>query len=301
MGTESIELLKEFNAKQMQFPASFQQKLDGVPTRILRIDGKSVPITRQNEVLTSIPHILPYANMLLRDGGSIVGELYIDGMPFKDISGRVRKNLRDDTLKLHIFDADISGQPEFSYELRRKAVALLLDKLADHTGMSRADLPIQLIPGHTVYSEAEALESFDALMLAKPDAEGAVLHSLAKTFQPGKRCWGTQRLKPVPTIDLRVIGFEEAVNAKTGDGIGMVGRINVEFTRLHNGTPRMAHIGVGPGTLPHKERKSLWAAWACGKFKPKIAEVKYMRDDTYEALRQPTFFRWRPDKGVANA
>jgi ATP-dependent DNA ligase len=160
--------------------------------------------------------------------------------------------------------------------------------------MAPIDLPIPLIPGHVVYTEAEANESFEQLMQLKPEAEGAVLHTLDKPFQPGKRCWGTQRMKPVPTIDLKVIGFEEAVHGASGNPNGMVGRINVEFTRLHNGTPRMAHIGVGPGTLTHKERTQIWNNQK--KFHGRIAEVRYMRDDTYEALRQPTFLRWRDDK-----
>jgi len=294
MGTETIELLKEFNWKKLAGPASFQEKLDGVPTRIIRVAGHSVPYTRQGEVLKSIPHILPYSNLLCMEGGSITGELYIPGMPFKDISGHVRRHLRNDKLTLYIFDADVTNNPGLSYEIRRGQVQSLLAKLAEHCGMAPTDLPIQLIPGHTVHTEADANESFDQLMLAKPDAEGAVLHQLDKTFQPGKRCWGTQRLKPVPTIDLRVIGFEEAVNGKSGHGIGMVGRINCEFTRLHNGTPRMAHIGVGPGTLTHVERSLIWKRQK--NYEGRIAEVKYMRDDTYEALRQPTFFRWRDDK-----
>lgn len=298
MSDETIELLKSYDWKKLDGPASFQEKLDGVPVRITRTGNKSIPCTRQGEAVTSIDHIIPYAHAILGEGGSIVGELYIPGVAFKDISGRVRKDKPDKELRLYIFDADIRNMPTISYETRRYDVVNLLNKLSEHLGVARADMPIQLIPGHVVYTQADVDESFAQLMALKPDAEGAVLHSMAKPFQPGKRCWGTQRLKPVPTIDVRVVGFEEAVSAKTGEGIGMVGRINVEFTRLHNGTPRMAHVGVGPGTLTHPERKAIWANPR--KYTGKIAEVKYMRDDTYEALRQPTFFRWRDDKTVPN-
>ena len=290
----TIELLKEFNWKKINGPASFQEKLDGVPVRIIRQDGHSVPYTRQGEKIVSIPHILPYSDRLLREGGSIIGELYIPGVPFKDISGRVRKQKPDRDLKLYLFDADITNNPTLRYDVRRNQIQTLLGKLASFLGMAPADMPIQLIPGHTVYTEAEAEESFNQLMTLKPDAEGAVLHSLDKGFQPGKRCWGTQRLKPVPTIDLRVVGFEEAVSGKTGNGLGMTGRINCEFTRLHNGQPRTAIIGIGPGTMTHTERGITWIRQK--QYIGKIAEVKYMRDDTYEALRQPTFFRWRDDK-----
>lgn len=294
MGTASIELVKEFKWKNMEGPASFQQKLDGVPTRIMRTDGKAVPLTRQNEVLRSIPHITAYAEKMIYEGGSIVGELHIDGMPFKDISGHVRAHTKNEQLKLHIFDGDVSPDSGLDYETRRAQIARLLEKLADYCGMSLADLPIQMIPHHVVYTEAEALESFDQLMLAQPNAEGAVLHSMTKKFQPGKRGWGTQRIKPVPTIDLKVVGFVEAVSGATGEGIQQIGRIEVEFTRLHNGKPRTAVIGVGPGSLTHLERAMIFRRPS--SYIGKIAEVKYMRDDTYEALRQPTFLRWRDDK-----
>jgi len=293
MANETIELLKEFNWTMMYGPAGFQEKLDGVPTRIIRRGTEVVALTRQGERITSIPHILPHALLLLQDGGSIIGELYIQGKPFKDISGAVRKDKRNDDLKLYVFDADIRAVPTLHYETRREAVNGLLDKLATYLGRHRDDLPIQLIPQHVVYTEAEALESFDQLMKLKPNAEGAVLHRLTKCFEPGKRCWGTQRLKPVPAIDLKVVGFEEAVS-KAGKPLGMVGRIEVEFTRLHNGTPRMAHIGVGPGCLTHAERIAIWRSKS--KYIGRIAEVRYMRDETYEALRQPTFLRWRLDK-----
>lgn len=298
MSNETIELLKSYDWKKLDGPASFQEKLDGVPVRIVRTDGKAVPYTRQGEVVTSIPHILPYADKILREGGSVMGELYIPGVPFKDISGMVRKDQLERRLKLYVFDADVLGIPTSSYEFRRKAVVQLLGKLSEHLGVSLADLPIQMIPGHTVYTEAGVEESFNQLMALKPDAEGAVLHSMAKPFQPGKRCWGTQRMKPVPTIDLRVVGFEEAVSGKTGEGLKMVGRINCEFTRLHNGTARMQHIGIGPGTLSHVERGIIWLRQK--QYEGKIAEIKYMRDATYEALRQPTFFRWRDDKTRPN-
>lgn len=293
MSDETIELAKNFDFKKLDMPAMFQEKLDGVPVRIIRQDGKAVPYTRQGEVLKSIPHILPYVAMMTREGGSITGELYIEGMPFKDLSGHVRRFCRNDKLVMHIFDADVTNNPGLSYEVRRMQVHGMIQKLADYTGLGKENLPIRMIPGHIVSSLTEIEESFEALMSQKPKAEGAFLHSLSKPFQPGKRCWGSQRMKPVPTIDLKVINFLEA-RKPTGEGLGMVGRIEVEFTRLHNGTPRMTHIGIGPGAMDHATRKKVWNRQK--QYLGKIIEVKYMRDDTYEALRQPTFVRFREDK-----
>jgi ATP-dependent DNA ligase len=161
------------------------------------------------------------------------------------------------------------------------------------------DLCIRIMPAVNVYTQEEAEAAHDAFMLNNPDAEGSVLHSWYKVFQPGKRCWGTQRMKPVPTIDLMVVGFEEAHSAD-GAPLGMVGRINAELTTLVPTTMGMQNkaevIGVGPGALNHTERKNLWRMWKKGQFTPRIAEIRYMRDESYDALRQPTFKQWRDDK-----
>jgi ATP-dependent DNA ligase len=131
-----------------------------------------------------------------------------------------------------------------------------------------------------------------------PKAEGAVLHAYGKQWNPGKRCWGTQKLKGEPTIDLRVVGFEEAVS-EAGEPKGMVGRINVELARA-DGTVEI--VGVGPGKLTHEERFHLWRTRNSTKVEDMnlIAEIKYMPDATYGKLRQPTFQQWRPDKTEAD-
>jgi hypothetical protein len=65
----------------------------------------------------------------------------------------------------------------------------------------------------------------------------------------------------------------------------MVGRIIADF----HGT----EIGVGPGKLSHAERRKLWVN---REHNHGVATIKYKRDDSYTALRQPTFQHWRPEK-----
>jgi ATP-dependent DNA ligase len=155
------------------------------------------------------------------------------------------------------------------------------------------------MPVVNVHTQEEAEAVHDSFMLNNPDAEGNVLHSWYKVFQPGKRCWGTQRMKPVPTIDLMIVGFEEAHSAD-GNPLGMVGRVLAEYNTMGFDAEGAVHnyqiIGVGPGALNHTERKNLWRMYKQGKFAPRIAEIRYMRDDSYDALRQPTFKQWRDDK-----
>lgn len=297
MSGESIELLKNYDPKKMQWPALHQQKIDGVPVRINKEAGKVTSISRQNEPIRSIAHIERFADVLLRNGESLIMELYIHGKPFKEISGLVRAHKQCQALLGYVFDFNFPTSFDQTYATRRSEIALRISSALEWSNSNGADTIIRMIPSTLCYSSKDADEAHEALMLANPDAEGSVLHSKSKLFQPGKRCWGTQRMKPVPTIDLLVVGFEEAISAETGLGLGMVGRINADYNMVDplNGQLVLT-IGIGPGALNHTERKELWRMWKKGQYTPRIAEIRYMRDDSYDALRQPTFKCWRDDK-----
>lgn len=300
---ESIELYKPWTPHRAEFPMFVGQKLDGVPVRIRKMGGKHVfAYSRQNEVITSIPHITPYISRMLLDGGSITGELYIEGMPFKDISGLVRqKKPSVDTGKLilHVFEADIRGKPEMPYVDRMRDFRGVLDALATATGKALSDLPCREIRMIECFDPASVERAFDLIMQTNPNAEGAVAHYSGKDFQPGVRRYTGMKLKPEPTIDLLIVGFEEAVD-KFKNPKDMVGRVIAQLTTMTKDGPKTEETGVGPGALTHAERKVLWAKFRSGKFTPRLAEVKYMKDDTYDGLRQPTFVRWRDDKQTAD-
>jgi ATP-dependent DNA ligase len=295
MAGETIELLKNYEPSKMQWPAMHQQKIDGVPTRVIKQQGEVRSYTRQGERLTSIPHIEQLCSVLLLDGESVVMELHIAGKSFKEISGLVRRHAACRDLVGWIFDADTLHGASAPWATRVRSIVQRLINLAAKAGTPPDGLACRLLPGSKVYSAEEAEAAHEALMIANPDAEGSVLHSLQKTFQPGKRCWGTQRMKPVPTIDLRVVGFEEAIS-ENGTPLKMVGRINAEFTKMLGHKPCTEIIGIGPGALNHSQRKDLWALYKSGNYTPRIAEIRYMRDNSYDALRQPTFKQWRDDK-----
>jgi ATP-dependent DNA ligase len=298
MANETIELLKNYEPSKMHWAAMLQPKLDGVPVRVFKsIDNKMTALTRQGERVTSIPHILQFASTLLQPGESMVMELHIAGKPFKEISGRVRRIIACSELVGWVFDFADHGALLNTYFHRYAMIKKRIEQSAAFAQCKLEDLCIRIMPAVNVYTQEEAEAAHDAFMLNNPDAEGSVLHSWYKVFQPGKRCWGTQRMKPVPTIDLMVVGFEEAHSAD-GAPLGMVGRINADFNYVDplNGSYQLGIIGIGPGALNHTERKNLWRMYKQGKFAPRIAEIRYMRDDSYDALRQPTFKQWRDDK-----
>ena len=60
-------------------------------------------------------------------------------------------------------------------------------------------------------------------------------------------------------------------------------------------------IGIGPGRLTHAERIELWVHSQTGMFNKRMAQIKYKADDSYDALRQPTFQFWRDEKDEPDA
>lgn len=282
MGNTTIMLAKDWEPKKF-VPGSFvSQKLDGVPIKLRRENRYHV--TRQGETLKSIEHVLDaLADMtMLPETCDVVGELYIPGQYFKDISGMVRSHDPQPQLQLYLYDY-LSDEP---YDVRYERMLSLpntniIKSVYDlPNGLKGIDQAFSLDEINQAIKWADNRENIEGIVIRPP-------HSLVEPA--GTRSWGLMRYKPTPTLDLTVHSFEEAVS-KDNEPLGMVGRINVWY----NGQV----TGCGPGKLTHKERKEIWDAQ--NQWIGTIAEVQYMRDPSYEGLRQPTFQRWRPDKDTSD-
>lgn len=297
--TKTIELAQpEYRPDKMVYPAAVSLKLDGVPGNFL---STRLPKTRQDTDITSVAHIQNFFVKHFPKGVGIVGELYDPDLKFKVIGGQVRDTKQQHTnLKLHVFDLFVPDNPSAIFEHRTEALRLVLEDTAGNLGKQLSDLPIIRIPQIIVQNEEEAREAHDAIMAANPDAEGTMLASLSRVWTAGKRLWTLQKCKPEPTIDIEIIGFNEATNDE-GVGLNRVGRLIGKLNRVDaKGVQTYSQTGVGPGRLTHKEAKALWADYKAGRYRPRIAEVKYMPDNSYDALRQGTFQRWRDDKSEAD-
>lgn len=309
MVAEPMELAKNYDPKHADkfLPGYMQVKYDGVPLTFIRPDGddKVITLTRQNEEAKSVPHLLEQAKVILPriKGASFTAECLVPGRSFKESSGIIRRQTPDaETAQAigFIFDANLEGHHKETYYIRitqiEKAVPIV--KMAFDLHNPDKQFPFVVAP----YTKVETIEQVEAhykvlLELNGPDLEGAMIHKINKPFTPGKRAWGMCRYKPQPTIDLEIESFEEAVS-EDGTGLGMLGRVNVHLRR--QGRPDSV-VGVGPGKLTHAERVALWrdAVTDGHRVFPKVttlAEIKYMPDPSYDALRQPTIQRLRTDK-----
>lgn len=293
MANETIMLAKNLDVSKLSFPCAASEKLDGVPGVFTGFrDGTIGALTRQGETLKSVDHIRQALYGALPEGHELIGELYIPGMSFKDIGGLVRKQSDSPELMLYVWDYNVTTQPELTYRQRMEIMVAgeVGKRIFDGQVYDEIDIPIRIIEGTHIANEEALHRHCQSFMAEKPESEGLIFRPLDSTYQAGKRSWGFQRFKYEATADLMLIGFEEAVEAKTGKGKNMAGRL----VCLYKGE----HIGVGPGNLTHEERTDLYENWQ--RYTHKIIEVAYKPDPSYDALREPRFKRFRDDKTEAN-
>lgn len=277
------------------------EKIDGVPA----IFGAFMdPLSRQGEALVSAPHIAnPLRTYLYTHEPSleIIGELHVPGAPFKVSSGKARSKSPQAALHLAIWDVVWNAAPRLSYAERFEAAQAALHEI-NRSIPQVAVVPMSLVePDSPEQAEALVKDYYEYLAATLPyHPEGVMIRIEDEPYKYG-RSWGMMRYVVHPTIDLRVVGVEEATAKKRmkflgqwyekGEGLGAVGRIVVSY--------KGNEIGVGPGAMSHADRRFFWSNQS--DLVGQIIKIKYKRDDTYEALRQPTFVAIHPDKTTPDA
>lgn len=299
--TKTLQLAKPYTPDKLSDRVYVSEKLDGVPVRFdVTIRNNQVHVkqgrTRQDEfavscgfiaqsLLTVLQSAIDNAPQSDRDWviiGEVMHETYTG---FKDISGVVRRKTPQTGLYLNIFDFWDSARPEDTFASRNFALNCLIGARQIHE--------VRVVKQIATYKSSMLQQTIDEMM--PKVGEGLIVRDANELFQPGKRTWGYQKVVREPTIDLRIVRFEEGV----GKNANAVGRLIAEY----NG----AEIGIGPGKLTYEERATLWTRYLdqplsfhspASSF---MACIKYKPDDGYKALRQPTFQHWRSDKKEPDA
>ena len=288
MGKEVIMLASKYDPKKQQFPAHVSEKYDGVAADFYKTPTGWKVRTRQDKPIKSVQHIIDALNahaMNWSNGVHVIGELYVPGMDFKDISGLVRRDALAENLLLFVYDQYWEHTLEFNEEISCFAKRLEgMQEIVKDVGE-----PLVLPPYYIVTSVDDIQEATHNILKINPEAEGIMvrqLHGPESMYVAGKRPRGMAKYKLVETHDLKLVDIEQAIDAKTGEGNGMAGRLVVEY--------KGKEVGVGPGKLTHAERIDMWKNGAA--YIGRTIEVAAMPDKSYEALREPRFIRFRPDK-----
>lgn len=300
--TATIQLAKQYTPNKLEDYVYLSPKLDGVPVRIdvfqHNAEFNAVAQSRQGKEVPSVHFIVrdlvkKVASMKflsLEDTVNhwiFVGEVtHTDYRDFKDVSGVVRKQEPSTALVYNIFDFVDMRFAECGFGDRNKALRYFFQSAGFRS-------PSVQIMSQTLVPHENVPEHYNSFMRDHPNAEGMVIRNPSDKWQPGKRTWGYQKLLVDPTIDLWIVGCEEAVS-QHGEPLGMAGRLIAEY--------KGRTIGIGPGKLTHKERVDTLQFFVGDmKSRKRMAQIKYKKDDSYDDLRQPTFQCWRDDKDVADA
>ena len=239
----------KFNIGKLDFPVLVSRKFDGVPIRIdvvQEYEGDfSVAVrSRQGKEVKSTDWVVQALIDELMENGldlshptTIIAEVtHTIFTDFKDISGVVRRQEPQPNLVLNIFDFTQFEHTPQAYGDRMAIIADYTDRVVDFEQ----------------YLDAEQLEA--RLAEGYGDWEGLIVRDASDTFEPGSRKSSYQKYVLDPTIELRVLYFEEALSKKDENGVqhplGMVGRIVARY--------KGREIGIGPGKLTHQERIDLW-------------------------------------------
>lgn len=295
MSKETIMLAATFNPEKAQYPLMISEKIDGVAADFFPavISGKIqwAVRSRDNKPILSVQHILDCLNQFVpaHQGMHIIGELHITGKDFKDISGISRRLSADDDtelLRLNIYDLYIEGKEDTDYIDRYNSILEYV--------VLPSTFPIRRIPSYFVENQASFDVRFAEIVKSNRSKRPTGCEGIIVRIPTGKDSWyrvakrpkGFAKMKAIETIDIPIVGYEEAVDAKTNEPLGMVGRLIVNY--------RGVESGIGPGKLTHKERIDLFDTWPL--WKGRVAEVAHMPDSSYKGLREGRFWYWRPDK-----
>lgn len=311
--SEHMILAKNIGTTNLPKHVAMSEKIDGVPG----IFGRNkIAMSRQGKPITSVRHIEHTIDKIVPRDIQIIGELHIPGAPFKYSSGKVRKNEQNLDIHLGIWDVVLLNKPDAVYIERIHYLDYILDILKEDS-IGKIDKIPTVNTWFNNYDDAmykikayyETLrEPFKKRVLefaqetpfsGVGEPEGVIIRDLYDVYRRG-RSWGFQRYVVKPTLDLRVCALAEATANKRmeflgdtfekGEGLRAIGALWVNF----NGTL----VKVGPGKMPHKERRLFWLTPEL--IHGKIIKVQYKADPTYDALREPTYVEIRDDKTVAD-
>lgn len=296
----TIPLARGFSEKHLNFPVLLSRKFDGVPVRIdITEDGWSTQ-TRQAKPMPSIEKLVDeFCTEFCKyvDGRpvTLVGEVIQWDNPdadFKETSGIVRRQYdQSEQLGVMLFDCEMEPGTEYSERLR-----WMKETIGGRAYFIELHSRVSVVQSWKVPSAQKLVLLQTELMQEHPGWEGLIARSHDDPWVPGKRSWGYQKMLNEPTIDLRIVGVEEAID-KNGNPKGMAGGLIASY--------KGNRIGIGPGRLTHTERIELWRGFIGSQPTPhypnRIAQIKHKGDGSYDALRQPTFQHWRDDKTETDA
>ncbi len=289
-------------------PCLVEYKLDGARIQVHKVDDEIRVFTRTlREITDSVPELvelvrgLPCHTVVL-DGETLA--LSDDGRPrpFQETQSRFGSTTEDQVRALLL-------RPYFFDCLHLDGVDLIDEPLrARNEALNRAVGP-HVIPG-AVDPTPEAAEAVGAAALAAGH-EGVMVKDLDSTYQAGRRGKAWQKVKPVHTLDLVVIGAEWGHGRRSG----FLSNLHLGARDPDGGPPIMVGktfkgltdelLRWQTAEFPKYQRdRDDWTVYLRPELVVEIALDGVQASTRYPggvALRFARVVRYRPDKQAADA
>jgi DNA ligase-1 len=287
-----------------------EYKLDGARIQVHR-DGDAVRVWTRSlrEITDRVPEVVERVRALPCHTAVLDGEtlaLDDDGRPraFQDTMSRFGSDSAAEIMLspflfdlLHLDGRDLLDEP---LEVRLEALAGLLADEA-HAALR--------MPGVREPSPEQAAEVLESALAA--GHEGVVVKALDAPYAAGRRGRGWQKVKPVHTLDLVVIGAEWGYGRRTGK----LSNIHLGARDPDGGEPVMVGktfkgmtdqlLEWQTSTFPeHARERPAWGVLLRPELVVEIALDGVQRSPRYPggvALRFARVVRYRPDKSPAEA
>jgi ATP-dependent DNA ligase len=189
----------------------------GQPDFILSRDGK--PVESMDHIYDELLEVYPMLKSA-PGGYCFVGEAWVAGMEFKDISGTFRRKRPQPVLEYAVFDqvnytAGADDLPILKSGLPYKERVW---QLAQHARLCSTKI---VLPIAITCTSKEHAESYARDLKAAGSYDGAIASDPDATYAPGNGS-GAEflKLKPLLSFTLEVVGFEASTGDKTGRPTG---------------------------------------------------------------------------------
>lgn len=256
-----------------------QPKLDGCAMVIRCVNGKVTAETGSGKPVLSMDHIVDRIIMavaLIEPGVGdfiICGEVWAPGLPFAEISGAFRRHSEQRHLQFHAWDYVCIPDDYASWKYR------VLRQLHSHFPW----IPVVRQTG--VYGRGLEAAKYEASDLVELGCgyDGVILRDPTAPWFTGRSKGEVIKIKPLVSLDLRVVDVEVASGEKTG-------RTTAALV-CNAGSGKLQKVSTG---MSHAQQES--AAACPNAWIGKIVEVEGMGFTADGLIREPRFKGVREDK-----
>jgi DNA ligase-1 len=208
--------------KPLGFPCFAQPKLDGVRMVVEQTPEGLRMTTRTGKPVYFMDHIHDALVDILPVGTVLDGELFTPEKTFEEITGIVRKSVRDHhspeearVVQYHVFDIFRLGEDHMDFTVRNKLLLETLPMFADND-----TLPIVIVPTKLLSNQEEANaihETFTA-----EGHEGTMYRSPYGPYKIRLRSRDLLKRKDFQTEEYRIVGATQGVGKDIGTVIWTV-------------------------------------------------------------------------------